>query len=78
VRGAQVLPWLQGTIDACKMMPKMLKKRREIFSQRKVSLRYLEEIIMDSERDLMASKRRLNQQTLAALSGKALERVGAK
>ena len=78
VRGAQVMPWLHGAIDACKMMPKMLKKRQEIFSQRKVSLRYLEEIIVESERDLMASKRRLNQQTLAALSNKALERVGAK
>ncbi len=78
VRGAQIIPWLQGALDALKMMPKMLKKRQEIFSQRKVSLRYLEEIIVESERDLMASKRRLNQQTLAALSGKALERMSAK
>ncbi len=54
------MPWLHGAIDACKMMPKMLKKRQESFSQRKVSLRYLEEIILESERDLMASKRRLN------------------
>lgn len=79
VRGAQIIPWLQGTINALKMMPKMIAKRKDILRQRKVSLRYLEEIIVESERDLMASKRRLNQQILSALpGGAALEKMSAK
>jgi GT2 family glycosyltransferase len=65
VRGAQIIPWLQGTFSALALMPKMLEKRRQILSQRKVSLRYLEEIIVESERDLMASKHRLNQQYIS-------------
>jgi len=62
VRGAQIIPWLQGAFSALTLLPKMLEKRKRILAQRTVSLRYLEEIIVESERDLMASKRRLNQQ----------------
>ncbi|HEY9712238.1 MAG TPA: glycosyltransferase family 2 protein [Chroococcales cyanobacterium] len=64
VRGGQVLPWFDGTWRAIKMMPRMLEKRREILQKRKVSLAYFEEVIMDSERDLKESKRRLYQQAL--------------
>lgn len=67
VRGGQVIPWFQGMIKAVRMLPKMLEKRRQNLSKRKVSLEYFEMIILDSERDLKESKRRLNLQDLALL-----------
>jgi hypothetical protein len=65
VRGGQVLPWLQGTLRALALLPAMLKKRAQINSQRRVPLEYLERVIVESERDLIESRRRLIQQTSA-------------
>lgn len=71
VRGGQLIPWLQGTINAIKLYPKMRKKRQEIERKRRVSLRYLEDVIFESEQDLKQSKARLNMQELSALAAKA-------
>lgn len=65
VRGGQVIPWLHGTLRSLLMLPKMLRKRREIMSSRRVPLEYLEEIILTSERDLQMSRARLIEQTRA-------------
>ena len=65
VRGGQLVPWLKGTMRALKLLPKMLQKRAEINKKRRVSFEYLEGIIVQSERDLAASKARLNAQVLA-------------
>jgi hypothetical protein len=71
IRGGQIIPWVQGTYSACKMLPKMLRKRAQIQANRRVSLRYLETIIFESEQDLASSKSRLNKQTLALLASRA-------
>lgn len=65
VRGGQVIPWLDGTWRAIKMLPQMMKKRDEIRSQRKVPVEYLEEIIIRSEQDLAESRLRLIAQDVA-------------
>jgi GT2 family glycosyltransferase len=62
VRSGQILPWLEGLYRAIKLLPRMLAKRRQIDAQRKVSLRYLEQVIFESEMDLKESKLRLNVQ----------------
>ncbi len=62
VRGRQFLPWLQGTWRAIRMLPRMLRKRAEIQRQRRVSTSYFEAIIVQSEKDLSASRTRLRQQ----------------
>jgi GT2 family glycosyltransferase len=62
VRGGQVIPWLHGTWNAIKLLPKMLRKRAEINRKRKVSLDYLEEIIVRSEEELYESRQRLISQ----------------
>lgn len=59
VRGGQVLPWLDGTWRALLLLPKMLKKRAQIAAGRKVSVDYLEEVIVRSEQDLAESRARL-------------------
>lgn len=66
VRGGQVIPWLHGTFKSLGMLPKMLRKRKEIMSARRVPLEYLEEIILTSERDLQDSRTRLIAQSQAA------------
>jgi GT2 family glycosyltransferase len=71
VRGGQVIPWLKGSYGALKLMPKMLRKRAEIEALRKVSSRYLETVIFESEQDLQSSKARLNKQSLALLAARA-------
>ena len=63
VRGAQVIPWLEGSWKALLLLPRMLKKRAEIAAKRKVSLSYLEEIIVASENELTESRQRLIKQT---------------
>lgn len=80
VRGGQVIPWFQGTFRALKLLPKMLRKRREIQRMRRVSLRYLEEIIFESERDLVNSKARLNKQelSLASMKNPRREKISVK
>lgn len=70
IRGGQLIPWLSGTFEALKLMPKMLEKRREINRQRRTSLEYMEQIIVESERDLGDSKARLYKQHLASLTAK--------
>lgn len=62
VRGGQLMPWLDGTFKALCLMPRMLKKRAQINSRRSVSMAYLEAIILESERDLAASRQRLIEQ----------------
>ncbi len=62
VRGGQVIPWLHGTCRSLMLLPKMLRKRQEIMSSRRVPLEYLEEIIITSERDLQNSRARLIEQ----------------
>lgn len=64
VRGGQVVPWLKGTMDALRLMPRMLKKRAGINARRKVSLEYLEGVIIQSERELAESRQRLINQSL--------------
>lgn len=64
VRGGQVFPWLQGTWNAIKLLPKMLRKRAEINRKRRVSLKYLEEIIVRSEEELYESRQRLISQNV--------------
>ncbi|PWT96733.1 MAG: glycosyltransferase family 2 protein [Candidatus Melainabacteria bacterium] len=62
IRGGQLLPWLQGIAGAIWLLPKMLSKRDQIRRLARVSDDYLEEIIVASEQDLAASKRRLHAQ----------------
>ncbi len=65
VRGGQLLPWLKGTASAIFLLPSMLKKRQQIMKQRKVTIDYIEQIIVDSENELTASRERLISQELA-------------
>jgi len=62
VRGGQVIPWLEGSWRALMLLPKMLKKRAEINSKRRVSHAYMEEIIVRSEIELAESRERLINQ----------------
>lgn len=64
VRGGQVLPWLDGTFRALKLLPKMLHKRDEIARKRRVPIAYLEGIIVSSEKELASSRERLIAQSL--------------
>jgi len=59
VRGGQLLPWMRGMLSALAMLPRMLKKRQAINKTRVVSIDYLEKVIVDSEEELTASKKRL-------------------
>lgn len=68
VRGGQLVPWLKGTYEAVKLFPKMMEKRREINRLRKTSLEYMEQIIIESEKDLGDSKARLYKQHLASIA----------
>jgi hypothetical protein len=65
VRGGQVLPWFNGFGRAILLLPRMLAKRQAINKARRVSLAYLEEIIVQSEGDLEAARIRRNKQVLA-------------
>lgn len=62
IRGRQLVPWLKGTWEAIRLLPRMLEKRREINARRKASIAYMEEIILESEQDLNDSKARLYRQ----------------
>ena len=64
VRGGQVIPWLKGTGDALALAPRMLAKRARINASRKVSLNYLEQVIVSSEQELAESRKRLISQSL--------------
>jgi GT2 family glycosyltransferase len=78
VRSGQLVPWCQGTYSAVTMLPRMMKKRERIQAKRKVSLRYLETIIFESECDLQSSKTRLNKQTLAQLTARTRGSAAAR
>ncbi len=58
----QVLPWLNGVANAIALLPRMLQKRAAINKKRTVSLRYLEEIIVQSEVELAEARQRLYSQ----------------
>jgi GT2 family glycosyltransferase len=66
VRGGQVVPWLHGTWRALCMLPRMLRKRAQIRDQRRVPIEYMENIIVESEEALAASRQRLIQQQLTS------------
>jgi GT2 family glycosyltransferase len=66
VRGGQVLPWFNGFGRAILLLPRMVAKRHAINKGRRVSLDYLEQIIVQSENDLKASRARLVNQDAAA------------
>jgi len=62
VRGGQVLPYFLGSLQALMLLPNMLKKRHEIKAKRRVPVAYLEQMIVQSEYDLKASRVRLIEQ----------------
>ena len=64
VRGGQVLPYLWGSLQSLMLFPKMFKKRLSIKAKRRVPVQYLEQMIIESERDLPESRTRLIQQEL--------------
>jgi GT2 family glycosyltransferase len=68
VRAHQIAPWFEGAFKAISLLPKMLKKREHIVRKRRVTLRYLENIIVQSERDLNESRNRLYRQQGSLLS----------
>ena len=68
VRGGQLVPWLKGTYQAVKLLPTMMENRREINRLRKTSVEYMEQIIIESEKDLGDSKARLYKQHLAGIA----------
>jgi GT2 family glycosyltransferase len=74
VRGGRVLAWFEGFGRFLLLLPRMLKKRQAINKGRRVSLDYLEEIIVQSERDLEAARMRLNKQALEERETKVAER----
>jgi GT2 family glycosyltransferase len=65
VRGGQVLPWIEGSFKALLLLPKMLGKRAQINKKRKVSLKYFEDVIVESENDLTAARDRLYKKKVA-------------
>jgi len=65
VRGGQVLPWIEGSFKALLLLPKMLGKRAQINKKRKVSLKYFEDVIVESENDLTAARDRLYKNKVA-------------
>jgi len=65
VRGGQVPAWFNGFGRAILLLPRMMAKRQAINKGRRVSLAYLEEIIVQSEQDLEAARTRLNKQVLS-------------
>jgi len=77
VRGGQTKPWLEGAFKAFKLLPRMIEKRREIVRKRRVTLNYIEGIIIQSEKDLAESKHRLYKQQLTKLlsGGSRVEKV---
>lgn len=62
LRGGQLIPWMLGTFEALFMLPKMIAKRFEINKKRKVSHSYMEQIIVESEKELEDSRERLKRQ----------------
>ncbi len=62
LKGGQLIPWMLGTFEAFFMLPKMIAKRFEINKKRKVSHSYMEQIIVESEKDLEDSRERLKRQ----------------
>ncbi|MBS1999118.1 MAG: hypothetical protein JSS86_22485, partial [Cyanobacteria bacterium SZAS LIN-2] len=60
--GGQVPAWFEGFGRAVLLLPKMLEKRKAINKARRVPLSYLEDIIVESERDLEAARARLHKQ----------------
>lgn len=62
VRGGQIIPWLDGSLRAVGLLPKMLAKRSVINRKRCVSIAYLEQMIRESEDALTASRQRLIDQ----------------
>lgn len=72
VRGGQLIPWLHGSLRALLMLPRMISKRVAIASKRRVSTAYLEEVILQSEKELRESRARLIARDLAS-KGKEAE-----
>ena len=66
IRGGSFFAWLAGVFDALCLLPKMLRKRSEIDRQRKISIAELKQMILNSEQELNASKKRLHAQIAVA------------
>jgi GT2 family glycosyltransferase len=64
VRGGSFISWLAGVWEALILLPKMLEKRGQIKRQRKVSATYLEQLIINSDKELEQSKKRLRRQII--------------
>jgi hypothetical protein len=62
IRSGRAASWFIGTGRALRLLPRMLKKRAEIGARRRVSLDYLETIMVESGRDLAATRKRLRAQ----------------
>ncbi len=60
--GRRPIAWFQGCFNALRLVPKMLSKRQAINHARHVSLAYLEELIISSEKELAQSRARLYKQ----------------
>jgi len=64
IRGGSFLAWLAGAAEALFLLPEMLKKREQIKRQRKVNTAYLKQLIINSDKELEQSKKRLHQQII--------------
>ena len=62
MRGGSFFAWLRGIFDAICLLPKMLKKRSEISDRRRISVATLRQMILSSEQELNASRKRLHTQ----------------
>lgn len=60
--GRRPFAWIEGSLNALRLLPKMLAKRQEINRMRKVPVAYLEQLIIHSEQELSESRRRLYKQ----------------
>ena len=62
IRKGSILAWLSGIFDALRLLPKMLKKRSEINKKRKLDSASFKQIILESEKELVAAKVLLHKQ----------------
>ncbi len=62
LRKGSVFAWLGGVFDAICLLPKMLHKRKQIKSKRKISVAALKQIILQSEEELKAARELLHKQ----------------
>jgi GT2 family glycosyltransferase len=67
-RGSLLLAYLAGLVGACRLLPLMLKKRKDIQKRRRVSDDYIRELLQQSSRwTLESQRRRIRDQLLLRL-----------